>query len=181
MAEMAGNKPMKTFYLLLKYAILHGRRSSRYVSLGITTSFKTANGVTSGATYIPWLQYEPSLEGWKVLVRTGGAGIDIVQPYLSSIIVTVSASLISLVLGTLAAYGLSRFTYRLGFVKNSDITFFFISQRIMPPIVLAIPFFLMLQLLRLLDSCRGSGLYRTAAAHSHLGDGRFLQQRAARD
>jgi multiple sugar transport system permease protein len=148
---------MRTIYLLLKYAAI--LLWSSFVALpflwALTTSFKTANGVTSGATYIPWLQYEPSLEGWKVLVRTGGAGIDIVQPYLSSIIVTVSASLISLVLGTLAAYGLSRFSYRLGFVKNSDITFFFISQRIMPPIVLAIPFFLMLQLLGLLDTIVG--------------------------
>jgi multiple sugar transport system permease protein len=148
---------MKTTYLLLKYlAILLW---SSFVALpflwALTTSFKTANGVTGGATYMPWLQYEPSLEGWKVLVRSGGRGIDIVAPYISSIVVTLSASLISLVLGTLAAYGLSRFSYRLGFVKNSDITFFFISQRIMPPIVLAIPFFLMLQFLGLLDTIAG--------------------------
>jgi len=90
-----------------------------------------------------------------VLVRTGGQGIDIVAPYISSAVVTLSASFISLALGTLAAYGLSRFTFRLGFVKNSDITFFFISQRIMPPIVLAIPFFLMLQFLGLLDTIAG--------------------------
>jgi len=148
---------MKTLYLTLKYgAILLW---SSFVTLpflwALTTSFKTANGVTGGATYIPWLQYEPSLEGWKVLVRSGGRGIDIVQPYISSIIVTLSASLISLVLGTLAAYGLARFTYKIGFVKNSDITFFFISQRIMPPIVLSITFFLMLQFLGLLDSIPG--------------------------
>lgn len=148
---------MRTLYLTLKYgAILLW---SSFVALpflwALTTSFKTANGVTGGATYIPWLQYKPSLEGWKVLVRSGGQGIDIVQPYISSIIVTVSASAISLVLGTLAAYGLARFTYKVGFVKNSDITFFFISQRIMPPIVLSIPFFLMLQFLGLLDSIPG--------------------------
>lgn len=148
---------MRTIYLLLKYAAI--LIWSSFIALpflwALTTSFKTVNGVTSGATYIPWLQYEPSLEGWKVLVRTGGAGINIVEPYISSIVVTVSASLISLVLGTLAAYGLSRFSYRLGFVKNSDISFFFISQRIMPPIVLAIPFFLMLQFFGLLDSIVG--------------------------
>lgn len=148
---------MRTTYLVLKYSAI--LLWSSFVVLpflwALTTSFKTANGVTGGATYIPWMQYEPSLEGWKVLVRTGGQGIDIVAPYLNSAIVTVSASLISLALGTLAAYGLSRFSYRLGFVKNSDITFFFISQRIMPPIVLSIPFFLMLQFLGLLDSLAG--------------------------
>lgn len=120
----------------------------------LTTSFKTANGVTGGPTYIPWLQYEPSLTGWKSLFG-GGGGIDIVKPYIDSLIVTGSASLISIVLGSLAAYGLSRFTYRAGFIKNADLIFFFISQRIMPPIVLAIPFFLMLKWLDLLDSKLG--------------------------
>ncbi|MDR7031189.1 carbohydrate ABC transporter permease [Rhizobium rosettiformans] len=117
----------------------------------LTTSFKTANAVTSGPTYLPWIGYEPSLAGWRSLFG-GAGGIDIVRPYLDSVIVTGSASLISIVLGTLAAYALSRFTYRAGFVRNADIVFFFISQRIMPPIVLAIPFFLMLQFLGLLDT-----------------------------
>ncbi|OGT98704.1 MAG: ABC transporter permease [Geobacteraceae bacterium GWB2_52_12] len=121
----------------------------------LTTSFKTANGVTGGPTYIPWLQYEPSLKGWRSLFGGNGGGIDIVKPYIDSLIVTASASLISIVLGSLAAYGLSRFTYRAGFVKNADLIFFFISQRIMPPIVLAIPFFLMLKWLELLDSKLG--------------------------
>ncbi len=121
----------------------------------LTTSFKTANGVTGGPTYIPWLQYEPSLQGWSSLFGGSGGGIDIVKPYMDSLVVTTSASLISIVLGCLAAYGLSRFTYRAGFVKNADLIFFFISQRIMPPIVLAIPFFLMLKWLGLLDSKLG--------------------------
>lgn len=120
----------------------------------LTTSFKTANAVTGGPTYIPFVQYEPSLNGWRSLFG-GPGGIDIVRPYLDSLIVTGSATAISLVLGTLAAYGLSRFTYRAGFVKNADIIFFFISQRIMPPIVLAIPFFLLLQFLGLLDTKLG--------------------------
>lgn len=117
----------------------------------LTTSFKTANGVTGGPTYLPYVGFEPSLDGWRSLFG-GSGGIDIVRPYIDSLIVTGSASLISIVLGTLAAYGLSRFDYRAGFVKNTDIIFFFISQRIMPPIVLAIPFFLMLQFLGLLDT-----------------------------
>lgn len=147
---------MPRLYSLLKYAaiLLWSAFIVAPFLWALTTSFKTTNGVTGGPTYIPWLQYEPSLNGWKGLFG-GMGGIDIVSPYLNSIVVTLSSSLISIVLGTLAAYGLSRFTYRLKFVKNSDILFFFISQRIMPPIVLAIPFFLMLQFLGLLDSLLG--------------------------
>jgi len=145
---------MIALYRTLKYAVI--LLWSAFVLApfmwALTTSFKTSNGVTSGPTYLPWLQYEPSLEGWRSLFRSDGSGIDIVGPYASSLVVTLCASAISLVLGTLAAYGLSRFTYRAGFIRNADITFFFISQRIMPPVVLAIPFFLMLQFLGLLDS-----------------------------
>jgi len=121
----------------------------------LSTSFKDANAITGGARYIPWLQFKPSSKGWASLFSDGTSGINIVHPFLNSVEVTVLASLLSLMLGTLAAYGLSRYEYRLGFVKNSDITFFFISQRIMPPIVLAIPFFLMLKQLGLLDTVAG--------------------------
>ena len=89
-----------------------------------------------GETYIPWVDFEPKLEGWKVLIKSpANGGVDIVEPYFNSLFVTCTASLISIVLGTLSAYALSRFTFKAGFVKNNDITFFFISQRIMPPIV----------------------------------------------
>ncbi|PSK80284.1 carbohydrate ABC transporter membrane protein 2 (CUT1 family) [Limimaricola soesokkakensis] len=120
----------------------------------LTTSFKDANGVTNGATWLPWIQYRPSTQGWSSLFG-GAGGTDITRPYLNSIAVTLGASVISITLGTLAAYGLSRFTFRFGWMRNADITFFFISQRIMPPIVLAIPFFLMLQALGLLDTLAG--------------------------
>jgi multiple sugar transport system permease protein len=148
---------MRTLYRVLKYAaiLLWSVFVVAPFLWALTTSFKTANGVTGGPTYIPWLQYKPSLAGWGDLFHSGGGGIQIGGPYLDSLIVTISASAISLVLGTLAAYGLSRFTFRAGFIRNADITFFFISQRIMPPVVLAIPFFLMLRFLHLLDSRTG--------------------------
>ncbi|VAW20661.1 ABC transporter, permease protein 2 (cluster 1, maltose/g3p/polyamine/iron) [hydrothermal vent metagenome] len=121
----------------------------------LTTSFKTANGVTGGATYIPFVDYKPSLAAWTGLFGSGSGSIDVAGPFANSLVVTISASIISLILGTLAAYGLSRFSYKAGPVGNADLTFFFISQRIMPPVVLAIPFFLMLGFLGLLDTVFG--------------------------
>ena len=149
---------MRVFYLTLKYLVI--TFWSMFVIApflwALSTSFKDFNSVTGGVTYIPWLQFEPSLEGWKVLVRSPAkGGVDIIEPYFNSIFVTCTASLISIILGTLAAYALSRFKFKAGFIKNNDITFFFISQRIMPPIVLSIPFFLMLGFLGLLDNLFG--------------------------
>ena len=149
---------MRKLYITLKYLFIS--LWSIFVVApflwALSTSFKDFNSVTGGATYIPWVDFDPSLEGWKVLLRSPAqGGVNIVEPYFNSIAVTCSASFISIFLGTLAAYALSRFTFKAGFIKNSDITFFFISQRIMPPIVLSIPFFIMLGKLGLLDSMLG--------------------------
>lgn len=149
---------MSTFYTTLKYTAV--TIWSMFVIApflwALSTSFKDFNSVTSGATYIPWVDFEPTLEGWRVLLRSPAqGGINIVEPYLNSIFVTCLASFISILLGTLAAYALSRYTFKAGFIKNDDITFFFISQRIMPPVVLAIPFFIMLGKLGLLDTLLG--------------------------
>src|SRR5690606_9401773 len=51
-----------------------------------------------------------------------------------------------------AAYGLSRFSYKFGFMRNSDILFFFLSQLILPPVVLALPFLVLYKQLALLDT-----------------------------
>jgi len=149
---------MGTFYTTLKYTAV--TIWSMFVIApflwALSTYFKDFNSVTSGATYIPWVDFEPTLEGWRVLLRSPAqGGVNIVEPYLNSIFVTCLASFISILLGTLAAYALSRYTFKAGFIKNDDITFFFISQRIMPPVVLAIPFFIMLGKLGLLDTLLG--------------------------
>ena len=148
---------MSRSYQLLKYLCLLGW--SAFVVFpflwALSTSFKDANSVTGGARYLPWVEFEPTTLGWRSLFASGSQGINIVTPFLNSATVTLLASVISLALGTLAAYGLSRYKFRAGFVKNSDITFFFISQRIMPPIVLAIPFFLMLKEISALDTVWG--------------------------
>ncbi|MHB1109378.1 MAG: carbohydrate ABC transporter permease [Devosia sp.] len=148
---------MRAFYPIFKVAAILAWSAFVVAPFlwALTTSFKTANGVTGGPTYIPWVDYQPSLAAWQGLFGSGAGSIDIVGPFISSMMVTLSASLVSLVLGTLAAYGLSRFSYKAGPLGNSDLTFFFVSQRIMPPVVLAIPFFLMLGWLGLLDTVLG--------------------------
>lgn len=121
----------------------------------VVTSIKPPSAVDEGATYIPFLQFQPSTQGWYDVFGGGGATINLVGPLFNSVVITFGAAGISLALGTLSAYGLSRYVYRLGFIKNSDIVFFFISQRIMPPIVLSFAFFLMLRQLGLLDTRPG--------------------------
>jgi multiple sugar transport system permease protein len=81
--------------------------------------------------------------------------------FLNSLIASVSASALAVALGSCAAYGLSRFRYRFGYMRNADISFFFISQLILPPVVLALPFLVMYKQLGLIDTHLGLVLLYT--------------------
>lgn len=70
-------------------------------------------------------------------------------------ITSVGASILAILIGSLAAYGLSRFPYKFGFMRNKDISFFFLSQLILPPVVLALPFLILYKELALLDTTIG--------------------------
>jgi len=77
---------------------------------------------------------------------------EFLKRFWNSTVIAISASLLAVILGSLAAYGLSRFNYRFGFMRNSDISFFFLSQMILPPVVLALPFLVLYKSLNLLDN-----------------------------
>jgi multiple sugar transport system permease protein len=69
--------------------------------------------------------------------------------------VSVGAAGLALIIGSLAAYGLARFNYRFLFFRNQDISFFFLSQLILPPVALALPILVLYQSLALLDTKTG--------------------------
>ncbi|EJT02353.1 carbohydrate ABC transporter permease [Rhizobium sp. CCGE 510] len=127
----------------------------------VSTSFKTAADVMRG-NLIPWLNFAPNWLGWRSLGLSPDTIFEIstvrdefMRRLWNSIIISVVASALAVVLGSLAAYGLSRFSYRFGHMRNSDISFFFLSQLIMPPVVLALPFLVLYKELALLDTYVG--------------------------
>jgi len=127
----------------------------------ITTSFKAAVNVMQGHL-IPWIDFIPKWIGFRSLGLSPDTIFEIstvreefLKRFFNSVITSVSASVLAVILGSLAAYGLSRFEYKLGFVKNSDISFFFLSQMILPPVVLALPFLVLYRELALLDTTIG--------------------------
>ena len=80
------------------------------------------------------------------------------QRFLNSIIIGFGSTFLSVFLGTLAAYAFSRF--RIPF--KDDLMFFILSTRMMPPIAVAIPIFLMYRELGLADTHLGMILLYTA-------------------
>ncbi|WP_299730356.1 carbohydrate ABC transporter permease [uncultured Tateyamaria sp.] len=124
----------------------------------ITTSFKLAPDVMKG-NLIPWWDFSPRWKGWesigispRLIGEVSTVREEFLKRFWNSTVVAISASLLAVILGSLAAYGLSRFNYRFGFMRNSDISFFFLSQMILPPVVLALPFLVLYKSLALLDS-----------------------------
>jgi multiple sugar transport system permease protein len=80
---------------------------------------------------------------------------EFVKRFTNSVVASLGASTLAIVLGSLAAYGLSRFSYRFGPMRNKDISFFFVSQLILPPVVLALPLLVLYRELALLDTRMG--------------------------
>lgn len=162
------------------------------------TAFKLPAAVNNGPFYIPFVDFQPSLHAWEyVLVEIG---VDTRRMFINTVVVALSSATLALIIGSSAAYALTRFQFRpkLGTVfvflacvalavvlsvlgvpwqlsvavaialfivslftitrrftrtlNNNDIAFWLISQRIMPPVAVVIPIYIVFQQLRLLDT-----------------------------
>jgi multiple sugar transport system permease protein len=76
-----------------------------------TTAFKLPIDVASGPKYIPFVDFQPSLNAWEEMLVTNGPEY-VLRPYGNTITVGVSSALVALVIGSCAAYALTRFEYR---------------------------------------------------------------------
>ena len=165
----------------------------------LITSFKTATDVNAGPVYLPFIDFMPSLHAWKELFVFDYE--DTLRAYMNSLIIALTSTLASVMIGSMAAYALARFEYKPKFgvvlifvilmigvfvavgrfgvdwrlsaaagvavfvflaraignhftasLSNGDILFWMISQRILAPIVVVVPIYLMFQQVRLLDT-----------------------------
>ncbi len=150
----------------------------------VLTGFKSP---PDSISYPPKVLFEPTLEGYVNLFtsrsRQTPEYIDSLGPpdtwyeklvrernmvitgpsrfkdrYLNSIIIGFGSTFLAVFLGTLAAYGFSRFNVPL----KDDLLFFILSTRMMPPIAVAIPIYLMYRQLGLSDTALGMILLYTA-------------------
>ena len=202
----------------------------------IITAFKNGQIVNEGPFYIPFIDFQPTLDGWRAQFGTDpfcdlpaigrqlvlyvyNAFAFIVSPVVSiqpmepqickvwlaftnSIVINVFATILCMTIGSMAAYALARIQYKPKFgnvmvfvalslatiiasyfihwalaasvalalffflaraygkhfkntLGNGDILFWIISQRILPPIVVIIPIYMMYQAVGLLDTHLG--------------------------
>jgi multiple sugar transport system permease protein len=165
----------------------------------LITSFKLPIDVSTGPFYLPFVDFKPSLHAWQYIL-VGDLSNDTRRNYINTVIVAPVSAGLALLLGTGAAYGLTRFQYRprlgviLAFIgclvlaifaitlgapwqialvasgvlflillqtigrrfkrslANRDIAFWLISQRMLPPVAVVIPIYVLFQRLGLLDT-----------------------------
>jgi len=115
-----------------------------------TTAFKSQAAIFPTPKYIPWLGFEPTLDAFRAVLTQYRS--QLFNAFENSMIAALVSAAAATALGSLAAYGLTRFRYRFGPLRNDDIAFFFISQRMLPPVVVVFPFLLMYRYLGLLDN-----------------------------
>lgn len=201
----------------------------------VITSFKNATTVNDGPFYIPFVDFQPTLDGWRAQFATdphcdfyaigrqlvllvynlvafilspifdiGRMEPQICKVYLAytnSFVISFGATALCMVVGSMAAYALARITYKPKFgnimmfvllalgailvstylnihwavsgaaalalffllartlgrhftarLSNGDILFWIVSQRILPPIVVIIPIYIMFQAVGLVDT-----------------------------
>src|SRR6266508_844662 len=74
------------------------------------TSFKTPLQVNAGPVYLPFVDFQPTVDAWHyIFVDLRG---DTLRPYLNTVVVALGSSTLALLLGSAAAYALIRFPYR---------------------------------------------------------------------
>jgi multiple sugar transport system permease protein len=165
----------------------------------VITAFKLPVDVASGPKFFPFVDFQPSLHAWEEMLVEQGSDF-VMRPYYNTIVVGLLSALVALFIGALAAYALTRFSYRpkpgliltfmvctlfsilliaigapwqiavasgiviffliaqgigrrfKGTMNNNDIAFWLISQRILPPVTVIIPVYILYQQLGLLDT-----------------------------
>jgi multiple sugar transport system permease protein len=150
----------------------------------VLTSFKSP---PDSISYPPKVVFQPTLEGYCNLLTTRSrqtpdylasqpppsgtceqiardrnmvivSESKFIPRFWNSVVIAFGSTALAVFLGTLAAYGFSRFKVPL----KDDLLFFILSTRMMPPIAVAIPIFLMYRELGLQDTKLGMILLYTA-------------------
>jgi multiple sugar transport system permease protein len=124
-----------------------------YVNLFTTRSRQTPEYIASLPKAQSW--YEELVRS-RNMVIAGPSKFG--QRYLNSLIIGFGSTFLAVFLGVLAAYAFSRFRVAL----RDDLLFFILSTRMMPPIAVAIPIYLMYRQLGLSDTLLGMILLYTA-------------------
>jgi multiple sugar transport system permease protein len=108
----------------------------------------------------PWWE-RVVFDGGEKIVRDGKGQVQwsgYPSRFMNSLIIAITSTVLAVGMGTFTAYGFSRFKVK----GEADLLFFILSTRMLPPVVVAIPMFLMYRAVGLNDSHIGLIILYTA-------------------
>lgn len=108
----------------------------------------------------PWWE-RMVFDGGEKVVRSGRGEVQLSgypDRFMNSLIIAISSTILAVGMGTFTAYGFSRFKVK----GENDLLFFILSTRMLPPVVVAIPMFLMYRIVGLNDTHLGLIILYTA-------------------
>ncbi len=108
----------------------------------------------------PWWE-RMVFDGGEKVVRSGRGEVQwsgYPNRFMNSLIVAITSTILAVGMGTFTAYGFSRFKVK----GEGDLLFFILSTRMLPPVVVAIPMFLMYRVVGLNDTHVGLIILYTA-------------------
>jgi len=108
----------------------------------------------------PWWE-RMVFDGGEKVVRDGKGNVQwsaYPNRFMNSLIIAITSTVLAVSMGTITAYGFSRFRVK----GEGDLLFFILSTRMLPPVVVAIPMFLMYRAVGLNDTHLGLIILYTA-------------------
>ena len=114
------------------------------------TSIKGNSDVDRAYTFLPFLNFEPDFAAWRFILAD--ANENLVSRFVNSLIVGGTSTLLTIITSCLAIYAVTRRPRRNGYLSRNVLLWIVLSTRLLPPVVLVVPFYMM---------AIGTGLYDT--------------------
>lgn len=110
----------------------------------VMTGFMDRAAATSAT---PTWVFKPTLEAFRYLIFEKG----IMWNFLNSSVVALASTFFSVTIGMFCAYAIARYD----FTGRDDVSFWVLTNRMMPPVAVLLPIFITFQTLKLLDTLVG--------------------------
>lgn len=118
------------------------------------TSLKSEAAINDGPYYVPFIDFTPSFAAWAFILSDPYDNL--LRRFANSAIIALTSTVLTVLLGALAVYGLTRFRYVLPWTgpapRNRAILIAMLATRLLPPIVVVLPLYLMAQWTGTLDT-----------------------------
>jgi multiple sugar transport system permease protein len=114
----------------------------------LVTTLKTGTSVYN-SDWMPWLHFEPSLNSWRRLFELSV----LKEAMATSAVISIAVATLAVVVAAPASFSIARMKWSERWQKG--FLFGFMGQRIMPPVVLISPYFLLSTFLHLRDTIQG--------------------------